>query len=59
MKLSDITPKLNREIADTAWKRCKEINDFSQKAFNRIFNEAITEKGFNPKSYHAYMRKYF
>lgn len=59
MKTSDITPKLNMEIADETSRRCKALNDFSKKTFNRIFDEVITERGFTPKSYHSHARKYF
>lgn len=59
MKVSRITPKLNQEITEITANRCKEINDFSQETFSRIFNKVIIEKGLSPKSYHEYMRKYF
>lgn len=59
MKLSDITPKLNNEIVEETTRRCRVLNDFTKKTFTKIFDEVITERGFTPKSYHSYMRKYF
>lgn len=56
-KTSEITPALNSQILEATQKALP--GGCTKKQFDAEFNEQIKKAGFSPKSYHAYMRKYF